>query len=91
MWENAARAREITREAFDFVGKEPGAKGYLVGDGFTAADLTCAALLMPCLSLAEWGGPEDVPTEKNRAWVARWADHPGAEWVCEIYRRHRRN
>jgi hypothetical protein len=47
--------------------------------------------LMPCLSLAEWGGPEDVPTEKNRAWVARWVDHPGAEWVREIYRRHRRN
>ncbi len=89
--ENAARAREITRGAFDFVGKEPGAKGYLVGDGFTVADLTCAALLMPCLSLAEWGGPEDAPTEKNRAWVTRWADHPGAEWVREIYRRHRRN
>jgi glutathione S-transferase len=22
-------------------------------------------------------------------WTARWADHPGAAWVREIYRRHR--
>ena len=87
--ESAAAAREITRGAFDFVAKEPGAKGYLVGDRFTVADLTCAALLMPCVSVAEWGGPPAAPTEKNRAWLAGWADHPGAEWVREIYRRHR--
>jgi glutathione S-transferase len=42
--ENAERAREITREAFDFVAK---------------------------------------------AWLARWADHPGAAWVRETYRRYR--
>ena len=30
--DNAAVARETTREAFDFVAKEPGAAGYLVGD-----------------------------------------------------------
>jgi glutathione S-transferase len=87
--ENAARAREITREAFDFVAKEPGPSGTLVGDGFTIADLTCAALLMPAVSVSEWGGPVDADTEKNRAWLARWADHPGAEWVRETYRRHR--
>ncbi len=51
--------------------------------------LTCAALLMPCVSVAEWGGPVDAPTEKNRVWLARWVDQPGAEWVREIYRRHR--
>jgi glutathione S-transferase len=89
--ESAAAAREITRGAFDFVAKEPGPEGYLVDGRFTVADLTCAALLMPCVSLAEWGGPEDASTEKNRSWLARWVDHPGAEWVREIYRRHRRS
>jgi glutathione S-transferase len=87
--ERAARARETTREAFDFVAKEPGPEGYLVGDHFTIADLTCAALLMPCVTVSEWGGPVDGDTQKNRAWLARWADHPGAEWVRETYRRHR--
>jgi glutathione S-transferase len=87
--ENASAAREVTRSAFDFVAKTPGAEGYLVGDSFTVADLTCAALLMPCVALDEWGGPEDLQTEKCRAWLARWVDHPGAAWVREIYRRHR--
>lgn len=87
--ENAAAAREITREAFDFVAEAPGDTGYLVGDCFTVADLTCSALLMPCVSVVEWGGPEDALTEKCNAWLARWADHPGSEWVREMYRRHR--
>lgn len=87
--ESAARAREVTREAFDFVAKEPGAKGYLVGDRFTVADLTCAALLMPGVSVDDLGGPVDAATDENRAWLARWAEHPGAAWVREIYRRHR--
>jgi glutathione S-transferase len=89
--QSATAARETTREALDFVAKEPGAGGYLVGERFTVADLTCAALLMPCVAVAEWGGPEDAATEKNRAWLARWAGHPGAEWVREIFRRHRRS
>jgi len=87
--ENAARALETTREAFDFVAKEPGPSGHLVGDAFTIADLTCAALLMPAVSTSEWGGPLDASTEKNRTWLARWADHPGAAWVRETYRRYR--
>jgi glutathione S-transferase len=87
--ESAAAARAITRGAFDFVANEPAASGYLVADRFTVADLTCAALLMPCVSVTEWGGPVDAPTAKNRAWLAKWEDHPGAEWVREIYRRYR--
>ena len=85
----AAEARETTRGAFDFVAKEAAPTGYLIGDSFTVADLTCAALLMPCVSVHEWGGPEDAETEKNRVWLARWADHPGADWVRDTYRRHR--
>ena len=87
---NAARGREITRQAFDFVAKEAGSAGYLVGDRFSVADLTCAALLMPAVDVSDLGGPATADTEEERAWLARWADHPGAAWVREMYRRHRR-
>lgn len=86
----ARRDRERTLKAFDFVAEESTGSGYLVGERFSIADLTCAALLMPAVSVSEWGGPEDVATPKAQAWLARWSEHPGAEWVREIYRRHRR-
>ena len=44
--ENAARARETTREALDFVVRSAGPEGYLVGNRFSVADLTAASLLM---------------------------------------------
>ena len=87
-----AAERDLARtlQAFDFVAKESTGSGYLVGERFSVADLTCAALLMPAVSVSEWGGPQDVATPKTKGWLARWVDHPGAEWVREIYRRHRR-
>jgi len=88
--ERAARARERTREALDFVAEASGGSGYLVGDRFCIADLTCAALLMPAVDVASLGGPASAGTPEESAWRARWADHPGAAWVREIYRRHRR-
>jgi glutathione S-transferase len=87
---NAARARNVAREAFDFVAKEPGGAGYLVGDRFGIADLTCAALLMPFVSVSAWGGPQDAQTARNLAFLDEWRDHPGSEWVRTMYRRHRR-
>ena len=87
---NAETARERTRSAFDFVAKEAGESGYLVGSAFSVADLCCAALLMPAVSVSEWGGPVDADTERVSRWLERWANHPGAEWVREIFRRHRR-
>jgi glutathione S-transferase len=88
--ESAARARERTREALDFVAREAGDSGYLVGDRFCVADLTCAALLMPAVDVSQLGGPASAGTGEESAWRARWAEHPGAAWVREIYRRHRR-
>jgi len=78
-------------EAFDFVAREAGGPGgYLVGSTFTVADLTAAALLAPAV------GPPDSPMALPephppalRAWLARWAAHPGAAWVREKYRAHR--
>jgi glutathione S-transferase len=88
--ENAALGRERTRRAFDFVAEKSAVTGYLVGDRFSVADLTCAALLMPAVDVADLGGPANVGTAAERAWLERWSEHPGTAWVREIYRRHRR-
>ncbi len=88
--ETAERGLERTQQAFDFVAKESGSAGYLVGDRFSVADLTCASLLMPAVRVEAWGGPAEVSTPKVNHWLDRWVDHPGAEWVREIFRRHRR-
>jgi len=87
--ENAERGRQRVGEAFDFVAAETAVRGYLVGDRFTIADLTCAALLMPAVEVGDLGGPASAGTDAERAWLARYADHPGAAWVRDIYRRHR--
>ncbi len=83
------RALETTERALDFVAAGGGDSDYLVGDVFTVADLAAASLLFPCVE-----PPGTVESPKPRApvlehWLARWVDHPGAEWVRMIYRRHR--
>jgi glutathione S-transferase len=86
---NAEKARQRVSEALDFVAGHAGANGYLVGADFSLADLACASLLMPAVSVTAWGGPPEHESEKNRRWHAAWADHPGAQWVREMFRRHR--
>jgi glutathione S-transferase len=87
--ETVGPARERVREALERVAEQTRATGYLVGDSFGIADLTAAALLMPAVNPP--GGaryPEPLAPVAVR-WVARWADHPGSEWVRGIYARHR--
>jgi glutathione S-transferase len=79
-----------TQEALDIVVKNRGPEGYLVGDSFSVADLTAATILQPTVLPDEY--PVAFPHPRPpalQAWLARWADHPGAEWVREMYRRHR--
>jgi glutathione S-transferase len=79
-------------EPFEEIEAHLGPGGYLVGDHFTVADLTAAALLAPIVH------PHEYP---DAAWKqARFPDEllelrdrmtsrPGGEWVLEMYRRHR--
>jgi glutathione S-transferase len=88
--DTAETARQRTQAGLDFVVSEAGPDGYLVGHTFTVADLTAAALLaltvwLPGTSMAL---PEPRAAVEDR-WMARWACHPGTEWVKEMYRRHR--
>ena len=63
--------------------------GYLVGDRFSVADLTAAALMTPLL--APPGRPY-VPATTPQASLDLRAEleaRPGGAWVTEMYTRHR--
>lgn len=88
--EGAAAGARITETAFDRVAAEVGSSGYLVGERFSIADLTAAALLSPAVMPAEF--PLEIPEPRPRAlvaWTDRWRVHPGGRWVLDMYHRHR--
>jgi len=88
--DTAEVGRAKTTAALDRVSSELGPSGYLVGDGFTVADLTAAALLMPLVRPPE---SEYLPAGPWPAAVDEWREsessHPAFQWVEEMYRRHR--
>lgn len=88
--ERAAAGLARAAEAFAFVAERPVPNGYLVGDRFTIADLAAAAILSPAVLPPEFPYAAPQPYSPTfRRFLDRWADHPGADWVREMYRRHR--
>jgi glutathione S-transferase len=87
-----ADARAKVAAAFDRIEAEAGPDGYLVGDSFSVADLTAAAILSPLVVPPEFPyhqiDPERWPAE-GREFRDSLASRPGFEWVYEMYRRHR--
>jgi len=86
----AERGRAITEQALTVVADRSARTGFLVGERFSVADLTAAALLSPVCFPPE--SPVRLPeprSEGARTWLARWAALPGTAWVAEAYRRHR--
>jgi glutathione S-transferase len=88
--ESTARGWEKTSAAMDRLEAELDGREYLVGDGFTVADLTAAALFFPLVrpDEAEYQVPDPLPevlVERREAFVSR----PGFKWVQGMYRRHR--
>jgi glutathione S-transferase len=91
--EGAEQARAKILAAFDRLERELDANGgqYLVGDGFTVADLSAAALFYPVV------GPEGGPIPPDQPVPSAFDEfreplrqRPGYLWVEETYRRHRR-
>ncbi len=84
------KAPSAVASGFDRIAKEAGPAGYLVGDSFTVADLTAAALLAPVVRPKGtiWAEIGTLPGTAGR-FVEELGDHPGVPWIHEMYRRHR--
>jgi glutathione S-transferase len=87
---NHGRARMVA--AMDRLEREISPNGYLVGDSFTVADLTAAALFYPVAHPPEFPYPmvavDDLP-DAWREFLDSLAQRPGGQWLTKIYRRHR--
>ncbi|MGH2979229.1 MAG: glutathione S-transferase family protein [Solirubrobacterales bacterium] len=87
--ETAEQARAQVVAAMYHLESELQPSGYLVGDGFTVADLTAAALFTPLLAPPQ--RPYAPPTLARPLLELReeLSARPGGEWVAEMYARHR--
>ena len=78
--ESIARAFEVCAGTLDTVAERVKGTGYLVGDRFTVADLTAAALLAPLCDPAveDMRRPAPRPPAMDD-FLSRWQAHPGRD------------
>lgn len=90
--EAAANSRAKIAAAIDRLEREISPGGYLVGDSFTVADLTAAALLYGVARPPEFPyamvADDDLPASW-REFLDSLAQRSGGQWITKIYRRHR--
>jgi glutathione S-transferase len=90
--ESAAHSRTKMVAAIDRLEREISPSGYLVGDSFTVADLTAAALFYAVARPPEFPYPtvavNDLP-DSWREFLHLLAQRPGGQWVTDMYRLHR--
>ena len=87
--ERAAVARTAVLAAFDRLERELDGREYLVGDGFTVADLTAASLFYPLVLPPE--GPQ-ILTELSPGFaefVTPLEPRPGYEYIARMFAEHR--
>ena len=88
--EESAERLEATLQALD---DRRNGGPYLVGDRFTAADLTFAALCAPLVAPPEYGvglpDMDELP-DAFRCTVHAWRETPSGATALRIYRDHRR-
>lgn len=85
-----ARAKERMPSFFERVERALSPAGYLVGDAFSVADLTAAALLSPLVMPTELG--EARLSDPPPMWLAlreSVAGREGFHWVARMYEQHR--
>ena len=82
--------RAIVSAALDRIEQQRQGRDYLVGNAFTVADLTAAALLAPALQPPELQYPLQVELPAYlQEYAAKMRQHPAAQWAAGIFRRHR--
>jgi glutathione S-transferase len=82
--------RATVNAALDRIEQERKGRPYLVGDAFTVADLTAAALLGALLQPPEIQYPLQVELPPYlQDYRASLLEHPATQWAAGIYRRHR--
>jgi glutathione S-transferase len=87
--DKAQEARQRTLAAFDRLESELGENQYLVGQRFTVADLTAAALFYPLVVPPEGPVRMEVPRAVSELRDSL-AERRGYQWVNEMFARHRR-
>jgi len=87
---NVVAAFATVEKTLDQVAARAAASPYLVGEHFSVADLTVAALLAPLAVLdhPDMARPKPVP-DALEDFYRRWADHPAIAWVRRQYVTHR--
>jgi glutathione S-transferase len=89
--EAAALARTKIVAALDRLEAELGSNEYLVGDSFSVADLTAAALFYPLVLPDEGPLADNEPAPAGlESFRAPLRERSGYKWVEETFRRHRR-
>jgi glutathione S-transferase len=81
------RSRATLAAGLDRIESERAGRDYLVGDGFTVADLTAAALLYPLVWPPEY--QYELPDPPDLEFLESFRDHPALGWIAETWRRHR--
>ena len=82
--------RATVQAALDRIEREREGRAYLLGDTFTVADLTAAALLSPLLQPPEIQYPLRVALPPYlEDYRAAALEHPTMRWAASIYRLHR--
>jgi glutathione S-transferase len=81
------RSRAALVAALDRIEQERQGGDYLVGDGFTVADLAGAALLYPLVWPPEF--QYELPEAPRSDFQESVRGHPALDWIAGTWRRHR--
>ena len=86
----ATKSRAKVVAALDRIERERDGRDHLVGDAFSVADLTAAALLAPIIAPPEFPYPYPQPfPDAFDSMRGAFTSHPACKWALDTYRRHR--
>ncbi len=83
-------AHATIAQALDWLAAQINTKGQLITEGFTVADLTCAALLTPLVNITHPAVAVQMPPPQSVLDLrSQYEHHPAIQWVQAQYAKHR--